>query len=58
MCTKSGKVTAGKFIDVCWAVSSCDFINPHASEEGIMISISEMMILRLNKMKLPKVTEL
>lgn len=58
MCIKLGKVIVGKFIDVCWVVFLCDFINFYVFEEGIMIFILEMMILRLNKMKLFKVTEL
>lgn len=31
--------------------------NYHFSEEGIIISISKMVILRPNEMKLPRVTE-
>lgn len=46
---------AVKFVELAGHFPQMILLTHQSSEGGIMISISKMMTLRLNKMKLPKV---
>lgn len=48
---------AVKFVELAGHCTQRILLHHQSSEGGIMISISKMMRLELNKMKLPKVAE-